>query len=122
MGKQSGCVALNSAHLRYLLTIYHLSGKKPVQSKDIAACLLVNKASVSKMLGILVEKDLVVKARYGQVSLTELGQRMASRSANEVDRLSALLRREMDLLEGEAWSAACAAICAISGRFSKLGQ
>ena len=53
---------LSQAHLRYLLAIGELSqGKAAVSSTQVARVRLVSRLSVSRMLAILVEKDLVTK-------------------------------------------------------------
>jgi len=69
---------LTSAHLRYLLCIYELSRSAPaVSSAEIAGRLKVTKPSVSRMLAALMEKELLVKERYGKVYLTDEGAAVA---------------------------------------------
>ena len=65
---------LSQAHLRYLLAIGQLSqGKGAVSSAQVARALQVSRPSVTRMLAVLAEKDLVTKERYGKINLTETG-------------------------------------------------
>lgn len=65
---------LREAHLRYLLAIYELGKRKPdVGTQDIAKALNCSKASVTKMMGILMELKLLVRERYGKIYLTDTG-------------------------------------------------
>ena len=69
---------LSSAHLRYLLAIGQLSqGTGAVSSAQVARALQVSRPSVTRMLAILAEKDLVTKERYGKINLTETGAALA---------------------------------------------
>ena len=62
---------LTSTHFRYLLVIYQLSQVRPaVSSAGVAGTLRVSRPSVTRMLSILAEKDLVTKERYGKIALT----------------------------------------------------
>ena len=66
---------LSQAHLRYLLAIGELSqGKAAVSSTQVARVLQVSRPSVTRMLAVLAEKDLVTKERYGKIILTETWQ------------------------------------------------
>lgn len=65
---------LREAHLRCLLAVYELGRSKPgVGTQDIAKALSCSKASVTKMMGILVDMDLLVRERYGKIYLTDTG-------------------------------------------------
>ena len=69
---------LSQAHLRYLLAIGELSqGKAAVSSTQVARVLQVSRPSVTRMLAVLAEKDLVTKERYGKIALTETGAALA---------------------------------------------
>ena len=69
---------LSQAHLRYLLAIGQLSqGKAAVSSAQVARALQVSRPSVTRMLTVLAEKNLVTKARYGKITLTETGAALA---------------------------------------------
>ena len=73
---------LSQAHLRYLLAIGELSqGKAAVSSTQVARVLQVSRPSVTRMLAVLAEKDLVTKERYGKITLTEIHSCHASKPA-----------------------------------------
>lgn len=57
----------------YLEMISVLGGNR-VRSVDIATKMNVSKASVNRAVNILIEKGLVSKALYGEISLTEKGK------------------------------------------------
>lgn len=66
---------LSQAHLRYLLAIGELSqGKAAVSSTQVARVLQVSRPSVTRMLAVLAEKDLVTKERYGKITLRRRGR------------------------------------------------
>jgi len=56
----------------YLETIYMFGGKD-VKSIDLAKHLNVSRASVNNAINSLIKKNLVTKALYGNISLTEEG-------------------------------------------------
>ena len=56
----------------YLETIYMFGGKD-VKSIDLANHLNVSRASVNNAINSLIKKNLVTKALYGNISLTEEG-------------------------------------------------
>ena len=65
---------LREAHLRYLLAIYELGRNKPdVGTQDIAKAMNCSKASVTKMMSMLMDMDLLVWERYGKIYLTDTG-------------------------------------------------
>ena len=69
---------LSQAHLRYLLAIGRLAREQAaVSSAQVARALQVSRPSVTRMLAILAEKDLVTKERYGKITLTETGAALA---------------------------------------------
>lgn len=71
---------LSQAHLRYLLAIGQLARDKgAVSSAQVARALQVSRPSVTRMLAVLAEKDLVTKERYGKINLTETGAALAHR-------------------------------------------
>ncbi len=68
---------LPDTQLRYLYAIYELSKKAPeVRSSTVADRMRVTRPSVARMLAILAERELIVKKRYGKISLTEKGLRL----------------------------------------------
>lgn len=59
---------LREAHLRYLLAIYELGKSNPdVGIQAVAKSLNCTKASVTKMMGILMDMGLLVRERYGKI-------------------------------------------------------
>ena len=69
---------LSQAHLRYMLAIGRLAREQTaVSSAQVARALQVSRPSVTRMLAILAEKDLVTKERYGKITLTETGAALA---------------------------------------------
>lgn len=65
---------LREAHLRYLLAIYELGRNDPdVGTQAVAKALNCSKASVTKMMGILMDMGLLVRERYGKIYLTDTG-------------------------------------------------
>lgn len=63
----------------YLETILMLSEKDgDVRSVDVANAKQVSRASVNKALGVLKEKGLISQQRYGTVSLTDEGVKVAN--------------------------------------------
>ena len=81
---------LTNTNVRYLRTIYRLSrARLEVSSKDIACSLDASRASVTSMMGVLTDKQLVAKERYGKVHLTWEGVRLARRLSAQADALAA---------------------------------
>ncbi|MBD5083503.1 MAG: hypothetical protein HDT33_00125, partial [Clostridiales bacterium] len=69
---------LREAHLRYLLAIYELSRSNPdVGTQAVAKALDCAKASVTKMAANLMDRNLLVRERYGKIYLTDTGFLMA---------------------------------------------
>ena len=67
-------VILSGIMLRYLLVIYELGRIQPdVGTQDIAKTLNCSKATVTKMMGILMDMKLLVRERYGKIYLTDTG-------------------------------------------------
>ena len=65
---------LREAHLRYLLAIYELGRNDPdVGIQAVAKSLNCSKASVTKMMAILMDMGLLVRERYGKIYLTDTG-------------------------------------------------
>lgn len=56
-----------------------LKGGEKVKSVDLARHLNVSRASVNKAINILIEEKLVEKEYYGDISLTEEGQRISNK-------------------------------------------
>jgi len=66
------CARFSESLEDYLETIEMLGGKN-VRSVDIATKLCVSKASVNRAVNSLIQKGLVAKAPYGDISLTPEG-------------------------------------------------
>lgn len=70
--------SLTASNIKYLLAIKELGCKEPsVCCAEIAKALSVSKPSVHRMMDTLKEMELVLKDRYGTVSLTEEGGALA---------------------------------------------
>ena len=97
---------LSQAHLRYLLAIGQLSqGTGAVSSAQVARALQVSRPSVTRMLAILAEKDLVTKERYGKINLTETGAALARQlqtGLQDLERRLPALGLELDREETAA--------------------
>ena len=79
---------LRESHLRYLLAIYELGRLMPdVGTQDIAKNLNCSKASVTKMTGILMEMELLVREKYGKIYLTDTGFLLAKDMLRCVERI-----------------------------------
>ena len=79
----------------YLETICMLGGEH-VKSIDLANKLNVSRASVNKAINTLMEKGLVEKALYGDISLTEEGKKV---SKNVLWKHNMLKEFLMEILE-----------------------
>lgn len=65
---------LRESHLRYLLAVYELGrAAQDVGTQNIAKTLNCSKASVTKMIGNLMEMGLLVREKYGKIYLTDTG-------------------------------------------------
>lgn len=104
---------LSQAHLRYLLAIGRLAREKAaVSSAQVARTLRVSRPSVTRMLTILAEKDLVTKERYGKITLTETGAALALQlqsGLRDLERRLPALGLELDREETAAVAGALAA-------------
>lgn len=104
---------LSQAHLRYLLAIGRLAREQAaVSSAQVARALQVSRPSVTRMLAILAEKDLVTKERYGKITLTETGAALARQlqaGLRDLERRLPALGLELDREETAAVAGALAA-------------
>lgn len=112
------CMELSRTHRRYLLAIHDLSrGTLRVSSTQIAQALQVSRPSVNRMLGVLAEKELVAKAPYGKVSLTERGEVLARRYQKQVRHLAVQLPAlGLELRQEEVYAVASALVEALPDR------
>ncbi|BAK98701.1 putative DNA-binding protein [Oscillibacter valericigenes Sjm18-20] len=77
---------LTIVHYRYLLTIYQLSREMlDVGATELAQRLSVTKPSVTSMLGILMDRGLLVRERYGKIYLTGDGVLLARKFEKRVE-------------------------------------
>lgn len=111
---------ISSAHLRYIYAIYELSKNTPeVRSASVARKMKVSKPSVTRMLGVLMEKKLIVKELYGKIYLTDKGFSLARDFACKVRLLTERIpRMGLALTEEETYEAACAMALVFAGRES----
>ncbi|MCH3971725.1 MAG: MarR family transcriptional regulator [Oscillospiraceae bacterium] len=87
---------LTDAHLHYLLAIYTIAQEqRDVCSTSISQYLQVSGPSVSRMLGVLMKKQLIVKKRYGKIYLTDSGFLIA----RDFDRKMKLLKKRIPLMQ-----------------------
>ncbi|WOC31824.1 MULTISPECIES: metal-dependent transcriptional regulator [Caproicibacterium] len=83
-------------HLRYLLAIYSIARlERDVCSTSIARYLKVSGASVSRMLRVLMEKQWIVKKRYGKIYLTDQGFLLA----RDFDRKMKMLEQRIPMMQ-----------------------
>lgn len=102
---------LSQAHLRYLLAIGELSqGKAAVSSTQVARVLQVSRPSVTRMLAVLAEKDLVTKERYGKIILTETGADQLQAGLRDLERRLPALGLDLDREETAAVAGALASV------------
>ena len=89
-------------HLRYLMTIYELGQTAPeVGAAAVARALNVSRPSVTRMLGVLMDKGLVVRERYGKIYLTDRGFLLARNFQKKVHTLQRLIPAMNLCLTGE---------------------
>ncbi len=100
---------LTETHLRYLLTIYELAQTTPdVGAAGVARALNVTKPSVTRMLGILMDKGLLVRERYGKIYLTDTGFLLAKGFRRRVEALKERIpAMALELTEEELLNTAC---------------
>lgn len=108
---------LTQTHLRYLLAIYDLGRiKTDVGAVEIAKALNISKASVSRMLGILMDRGLIVRERYGKIYLTDTGFLVARQFKRNVEFLQTVIpKMGLALTELECLEAACLLAAALPG-------
>ena len=83
---------LSGTHVKYLMVIYEIGrAGQTVCSAQVAQRLEVSRPSVTRMLGVLTQKGLTVKERYGKIALTAEGWRVAGCYESSIDNLARLL-------------------------------
>lgn len=116
---------LTETHLRYLMAIYDLARTTPdVGAAEVAKALKVSRPSVTRMLGVLMDRNLLVRERYGKVYLTDTGFLLAKNFKRKVERLQALIpRMDLELTEEELLEAACSLAAALPDHaFPRTGE
>ncbi len=111
---------LTAAHLRYLLAIYEIAQtQQDVSSRSIAERLGVTKPSVARVLNLLMERGMIVKAHYGKIYLTDRGIFVARKVRRQLDCVLEHfppLQLDVEMTEGERYSAALALTSALPER------
>ena len=109
---------LTSSHLKYLLAIYEESQDKiDVSSARVAERLNVSKPSVSSMLTALMNRELLVKERYGKIYLTDTGFLIAKDLFRNIEAVKQeLARMPFQLSEQELHSMAAIIVTEMSDR------
>lgn len=90
----------------YLETIYMFGGKD-VKSIDLANHLSVSRASVNNAINSLIEKKLVTKALYGNITLTEEGLEVSKKILDKHELLKAFLIDILKVKPEQAENEAC---------------
>ncbi|MFP4478387.1 MAG: metal-dependent transcriptional regulator [Candidatus Izemoplasmatales bacterium] len=90
----------------YLETIYMFGGKD-VKSIDLANHLKVSRASVNNAINSLIEKKLVTKALYGNITLTEEGLEVSKKILGKHELLRSFLIDILDVNPEQAENEAC---------------
>lgn len=106
---------LSSTHLRYLYAIYEISQtSSEIRSSTVANRMKVSRPSVAKMLGVLMNKDLIVKEKYGKIYLTDKGVVVARNFDHKVCFLAKRIKNTgLGLTDKELHEAACAVASAL---------
>ncbi|MGI5955178.1 metal-dependent transcriptional regulator [Dysosmobacter sp.] len=106
---------ITQTNLRYLLAVYELMGSNAgVAAVEVSRRMGVSKPSVTRMLGVLAKRGLLVKEPYGKVRLTERGALLAQEYAACVDMVQRRLPRlEFSLTDSETVELACVLAAAL---------
>lgn len=109
---------LTAAHLRYLLAIYEVSQTNlDVSSRSIAEKLGVTKPSVVRVLNLLMERRMIVKAHYGKIYLTDRGIYVARQVQRQLEIiLEHFPPLGIEMTDGERRAAALAMAAALPER------
>ena len=85
---------LTEAHLRYLQAIYDCSRQTlEVSPAAVAQALKVSRPSVTRMLGILMDKGYLVREPYGKIYLTDRGVLLARKFSKRAEELKTRIPR-----------------------------
>jgi DtxR family Mn-dependent transcriptional regulator len=103
-----GRPSLSASLEDYLEAILHLERESRVaRVSEIAELLHVSRPSVTGALKGLTARGLVVHARYGHVTLTESGQRIAADVERRHVAIRDFLTRVLEIPADQAETAAC---------------
>ena len=91
----------------YLKVMLELSGEGGIRSIDIGNALGISKASVSRMMSILKDEGYVTKEKYGTVTLTDSGIRLAANVKRRYELINTLLKRVLGVEAATAARDAC---------------
>ena len=107
---------VSMSHEDYLEAIIMLGGTtdRAIRSVDIAKRIGVSKASVNKAIGLLKEKGLVEQPYYGDVTLTEEGEKYGKAVYKRHRYLTVCLNKALGIPEDVAEDEACLMEHAIS--------
>jgi Mn-dependent DtxR family transcriptional regulator len=99
----------------YLRVIYELSEcNKKVHSSDVAEKLGITRASVSRMMSELKTSGLIEKEKYGSISLTKEGYKIAAQIKDKHDIIVSFLVEVLEIEKADAKKDACKMEHAIS--------
>jgi len=99
----------------YLKVLLELSEyDASIHSTDIANALRVSRASVSRMMDVLKDSGYIAKEKYGTVTLTENGRKVASYVRKRHDLLKSFLTDVLGVEAATANGDACRMEHAIS--------
>lgn len=96
-----------SESLEDYLEAINVKGGQNVKSIELAKHLNVSRASVNKAINTLVDKGLVNKEYYGDISLTEEGKKISSKILWKHKLLKKFLVEFLDVDEEIASEEAC---------------
>ena len=84
-----------------------LSGDTGIRTSDIANVLGISRASVSSMMSVLKEEGYIAKEKYGTVTLTESGHKVAVNIKRKYDLLKAFFSDFLGVETATAAGDAC---------------
>lgn len=115
---------LSSSQEEYLKTIYILEkNKEKVRVTDIADKLKITKPSVNKAINLLKDIGVINYQAYGNITLTEAGEKYAIEVIKKQDILKMFLVEILDIDEKQAQEEAVAMKYAMSQQTTqKLNQ
>lgn len=115
---------LSSSQEEYLKTIYILEkNKEKVRVTDIATKLKITKPSVNKAINLLKDIGVINYQAYGNITLTEAGEKYAIEVIKKQDILKMFLVEILDIDEKQAQEEAVAMKYAMSQQTTqKLNQ